>query len=354
MDERRALIAAIVANPEEDTPRLVLADWLDEHGDKHDRARAEFIRLQCRLARLPEGDPERPALQKREKQLAARHWLDWLGPLKGFLWHDVQPDFTRGLLFWWYTTPGRFVKKDHQEAVGAGFPTVGVNSLHLWEPTKRPQLVADSPALAWVPKLTWTDARAEDPVFEALAASPHLGRLSTLVIEKPWCTDRGLTALAKSKGLPNLRTFGLQNGLWRGRYSTKGVLRVLNSPNLPHLDALDLSKTQPIDVKWRAFFHDPGLSRLKWLWLGFQSAMHELARCPHLTALEVLDVSDTTITDADVSVLVANPALRNLRTVSLFDMNASELPLSRVAEERLRERFGDGLSLEYSILVRRG
>ena len=44
------------------------------------------------------GDPDRPALQTREKALAARNWLDWLGPLKGFLMLDEQPDFARGLL----------------------------------------------------------------------------------------------------------------------------------------------------------------------------------------------------------------------------------------------------------------
>ena len=35
MDDRRALMAAILANPDEDTPRLALADWLQEHGDEH-------------------------------------------------------------------------------------------------------------------------------------------------------------------------------------------------------------------------------------------------------------------------------------------------------------------------------
>jgi uncharacterized protein (TIGR02996 family) len=65
MDDRQALMAAIIANPDEDTPRLALADWLDEHGDKHDRARAEFIRLQCELALLPEDAP-----QTKEHKLA--------------------------------------------------------------------------------------------------------------------------------------------------------------------------------------------------------------------------------------------------------------------------------------------
>lgn len=44
-----ALLAGILARPDDDTPRLVYADWLDEH-EQHERA--EFIRVQCELARL--------------------------------------------------------------------------------------------------------------------------------------------------------------------------------------------------------------------------------------------------------------------------------------------------------------
>ncbi|AMV25488.1 hypothetical protein VT84_13905 [Gemmata sp. SH-PL17] len=43
MSERDAFIARICAEPDEDSHRLVFADWLDEHGEPE---RAEFIRLQ--------------------------------------------------------------------------------------------------------------------------------------------------------------------------------------------------------------------------------------------------------------------------------------------------------------------
>ena len=46
MTEREALLHAIRLEPDEDTPRLVYADWLDEHGDEADRAHAEQIRVQ--------------------------------------------------------------------------------------------------------------------------------------------------------------------------------------------------------------------------------------------------------------------------------------------------------------------
>lgn len=52
-DERAAFTRAILAEPAEDTHRLVYADWLQENGDE---PRAEFIRAQLELARNPCGD----------------------------------------------------------------------------------------------------------------------------------------------------------------------------------------------------------------------------------------------------------------------------------------------------------
>jgi uncharacterized protein (TIGR02996 family) len=48
-DEQNALTNAIIANPAEITPRLVLADWLDEHEEP---ARAEFFRAAAEVTRL--------------------------------------------------------------------------------------------------------------------------------------------------------------------------------------------------------------------------------------------------------------------------------------------------------------
>lgn len=45
-----ALLRAVCEAPHDDALRLIFADWLDEHGGE---ARAEFIRVQCELGRLP-------------------------------------------------------------------------------------------------------------------------------------------------------------------------------------------------------------------------------------------------------------------------------------------------------------
>ena len=70
-----ALLAAVVANPADDLPRLVYADWCEENGDAE---RAEFIRLQIGRAN---GTATADA-HIREKVLQHAHAERWLAPLR--------------------------------------------------------------------------------------------------------------------------------------------------------------------------------------------------------------------------------------------------------------------------------
>ena len=74
--DRAALVAGILANPDDDTPRLVAADWFEENGDS---ARGEFIRVQVNRARLPPTDPQQPELAARELRLLKEHAERWMG-----------------------------------------------------------------------------------------------------------------------------------------------------------------------------------------------------------------------------------------------------------------------------------
>jgi uncharacterized protein (TIGR02996 family) len=78
MNERAALLKAICENPDDDTPRLVFADWLQEHGEEE---RAEFIRVQCEVARLRADDGRRDELVRRAGALQKRFGKRWLGEL---------------------------------------------------------------------------------------------------------------------------------------------------------------------------------------------------------------------------------------------------------------------------------
>ncbi|HEY7326771.1 MAG TPA: TIGR02996 domain-containing protein [Gemmataceae bacterium] len=82
---------AILENPDDDAPRLIYADWLEERGDP----RGEFIRIQCQLAAPSANDKRRPQLERHERDLLAQHQDRWLGKLQPLLRGWV---FQRGFL----------------------------------------------------------------------------------------------------------------------------------------------------------------------------------------------------------------------------------------------------------------
>lgn len=83
MDERESFLRAIVANPDDDLPRLIFADWLAVHGEPE---RAEFIRVQCELAAdYPFGPmltvTGRESLRRRERELWYPNRQQWVNQM---------------------------------------------------------------------------------------------------------------------------------------------------------------------------------------------------------------------------------------------------------------------------------
>src|SRR5262249_1548633 len=96
----QAFLDDIRDNIDDDTPRLVYADWLDDHGQSD---RAEFIRRQCQFAQLHEDDPCREAVGEEIGALLKGHEETWLAPLRaGLDSHSVvrlkRAVFQRGLI----------------------------------------------------------------------------------------------------------------------------------------------------------------------------------------------------------------------------------------------------------------
>src|SRR5215470_11482605 len=91
----------ILANPDDDAVRLIYADWLDEHGD---RDRADFIRVQCRLAQLEDIDAEKIDLEDRAAELLAIHEGHWRNEIPPAVRGKVA--FARGFVEKFRTSPG--------------------------------------------------------------------------------------------------------------------------------------------------------------------------------------------------------------------------------------------------------
>src|SRR4051794_32461983 len=94
MNQRRAFLQAIAEAPDDDAPRLVFADWLQDEGDAD---RAEFVRAQCALARIAADDPRRPELCRREDELLAAHREEWLAADLP-AWARPGAEFRRGFV----------------------------------------------------------------------------------------------------------------------------------------------------------------------------------------------------------------------------------------------------------------
>ena len=175
MTDEDAFVRAICEAPEDDTPRLVFADWLQEN---RDTARAEFIRTQVELARLDAADPRREPLAKRERELwAKRHaWrrlpAEWLRQGLG--------EYRRGFLWRWVGTVDLYLSRaaDLWRDGPIGELSLNGRNRHLVR-------LAECPHLAAIRGLTLQVAgRIRDGGF-ALAGSPHLAGLESFLVLAP-------------------------------------------------------------------------------------------------------------------------------------------------------------------------
>jgi uncharacterized protein (TIGR02996 family) len=95
--EASPFIQAIIANPDDDTPRLVLADWLEERGYVD---RAAFMRIQCRHGNLNKNDNRKERGQLRRLAPIAEGWINSFIGFHDFKWGSpsTAAKFVRGFI----------------------------------------------------------------------------------------------------------------------------------------------------------------------------------------------------------------------------------------------------------------
>jgi uncharacterized protein (TIGR02996 family) len=373
VSDREALYAGILAHPDDDTPRLVFADWLQENGNER---YATFIRKQIELARVPEWDP-----------LWVRAWHTERGTLTGSGYDDFQPALGAGLRWepldsyrrgfpWLVTTanPGPFL--EHAERLFAAIPLGAVKFGHEHETWRDPyqldQLVA-SRCLARLTDVSFSVARFTPENARAFAACPHLGRLKRLAFDL--CThDRGaLSEFLVPALLDGLDEFELTSSIsdWTElvvrfrEYTGPGRLRrfavspfnrarfmhsqvfgapvlrelrelgtdgyemgpanvrdVCEAPFAPHLESLSLNKTKPGVPGVAALASCAAFRGLKQLKLANNAlgplAMKRLAASPHLAGLVALDLTNNPLGDKGATELAKAPWLKNLVSLELM------------------------------------
>jgi uncharacterized protein (TIGR02996 family) len=236
--DRAAFLRAIADNPDDDLPRLVFADWLDEHGEPE---RAEFIRVQCEAARLRQNDPRLVELNLREVELLANHEADWQpGPFDGLTPGPYQRGFIRDL------TVTRF--ESFLAGMGQIAPLHPVIYLriHRMRPTEFRRL-AQMQQLSTVEVLDVSGGTISNAAVRAFIESPYLGNLRSLHLNNNPVGDVAAQAISESAKLAGLRTLALRTC----RLTDTGAEALAASTSLTNLTRLD-ARVNPIGREGRA------------------------------------------------------------------------------------------------------
>ena len=272
MSDEAALQTAILANPDDDTPRLAYADWLDEHGDAAARDRAEFIRLQIEAARGAITDTRRNAIARRCKALEKTHGKDWRAPFVAACGKEVVAAvFRRGFIsdiFGGVRLPSRF------PAIAKVCPVQRVDIDFDWiTNTSR-----DSPGMGKckaLERLRWMECRRFPAHFgKAVLASPHLTGLRTLYLQWGWL-EKGVELVSRSPVARKLRHLWVW-GASEGQITPGGGFGVITEAEWPsltqvRLDNLALGPTgvtavlrAAVERGWHAIhIHDRQLNRAR-------------------------------------------------------------------------------------------
>ncbi|HEY7427860.1 MAG TPA: TIGR02996 domain-containing protein [Gemmataceae bacterium] len=262
-----AFLEAILQDPDDDTPRLIFADWLEEQGDSRSAARAELIRVQCMLADGPLSPRRRIESARRQQEILEEFSDEWTRPL-----HDLVRNwnFHRGFIdevALWSETFLACADRLFRQApiqhmrLWTHFVPVGVQQLSV-------AALADCEHLRRLRSLDLNANRLESRDVRALVVSEHLTRLTALSLAYNRIGDSGIRALAGSPLLGRLEHLNL-----RGNDVGPGGLRVLTH------------------------------------------ALEELARAPEGLCLRRLELSFHNLSAAGQRVIADSPLLRRLTRV---------------------------------------
>jgi uncharacterized protein (TIGR02996 family) len=293
MSVEDAFLDDIAEHPDDDTPRLIYADWLDEHGDAD---RAEFIRIQCRLARPDIRDQEeRNRLQDRERMILQRQDHVWsLGRpscfhySRGFVEGFISPTLLSG-----EDDPHWFL--DNAETIFARCPLLQNAYLSL----KTVEAGRDGPQE--VP------GTLDQGVLESFSRVPGLRRLRSFALCHSTLNEEGLAWLAGSPYLTSLRRLDLTGN----ELHTLAIELLLEAPWLSGLTSLDLSghAYAPLNAS-------SGASIPEWPNIGDEEALL-LAGCPALANLAELRLACNPLQPATIQALLDSPHLARLTNLEV-------------------------------------
>jgi uncharacterized protein (TIGR02996 family) len=339
------LVAAILAAPDDDEPRLVYADWLTDRGDP----RGEFIELSCRQAQHAYYSEPYQTMLARVHELEAANREAWCAPFAG----AGEVLFTRGLPSYLSLDADVFVEKMASFVALAPIRQFMITALD----DERMFALAGSPSLAHVTH-AYLHGSPTARGLAALASSEHLrddvglvfafglgvagavalaggaraDRLSWIGVQG--VGDDGVAALARMPRLRGLTASGERLSLRAAEALAAGrslvQLMLPNNPlgdegvallaGLPAISRLFLGSTgmtaagtRELAARLPASMHTLGLGQNH---LGDEGA-RAIAGAPQLGGLVELYLDWIDLGAAGLEAILASPHLRSLELLSI-------------------------------------
>jgi uncharacterized protein (TIGR02996 family) len=352
-----AFLQAILEHPDDDIPRLIFADWLEERGDP----RGTFIRLQCQRAALTHRDPAFKELLAQESALLRHNEAEWSKPVLRLV---DEVEYRRGFIEHVSVTAARFLKNANRL-----FRLTPIRSVKLTRLTSLIREISECPQMARVRELNLShnpeaagtrslrllvqsphihqltglrlfDCGATPLSATLLASTPALGRLAALELGRNSVGDDGATLLATSPHLANLRELSLYGNGVMG----PGAIALASSPTF-RLTHLDLGANTSANPGAPAIAGSASCSELRRLVLRTCSignaGVEAIATSPHLGRLEYLDLHSNHINDMGLQALAASTTLGRLAYLDLdrneFKAKGAQAMLSSPNFPRMRQ-----------------
>ncbi len=304
--QQRAFLEEVIANPSDDTPRLIYADYLEEAGDP----RGEFIRLQCELEQLDVLNPRYLDTVHRCEELWSEHKQTWAVEHS----QDLRVSaFHRGFIDTVTVRARAFLKQGES-------------------------LYRDMP-------VHWLRFNYLQGLGKQLAANKSLSKVECLDLAGLKVPDEDLIALLNSPHLTNLHALKL--GSWETPVSAEIGRAISGMPSAANIQQLYIS---PGDGFFQAFASGVGLPQLRELSLSMTHWLHGLSELK-IEKLKSLTMTGT-LDQANVSTLCSLP-LSEVKQLHCDMLRLETNAFGQLAEqgifnevEDFRFNNGDGLDVD--------
>jgi uncharacterized protein (TIGR02996 family) len=324
MNDGEALRQAVIANRDDDTPRLIYADWLDENGQSD---QATFIRAQVEAARAePFGVQARNA-ETIANRLLERHRKVWTKHL--YHRHVEVLRFHRGFIEYVSVGP-KSAGPEFWDSIAELFDTEPIQSLRLVRPFPVGDGWFDFTSVFELPQLEQlrTLAFSSKAGFIhdetcSLFESPHLAQVQNLSFRGSAIHPPRLVEMFKSDAFPALIGLDVAEIPNLG----PGLMNAVNAGAHRSLKCLDASGVIFTSEQIQRILSSPCLKDIEELRLGFHS--HNQSQGPLFELdigwvipwdrLVVLDLSGQSLGDDAVRAIAAREEARSLRWLGLAD-----------------------------------